>query len=98
MCDCDPEFYDTWIVKKTRKPHECYECGQIIQAGNSMNKTSGKWEGEIENFYTCIPCQEKADVWQEQNPDECFHHGMLYILLSQSESGESDESDEPEAA
>jgi len=84
MCDCDyetPDFYETLLVKRIRKPRRCCECGMVIEIGDSMSKATGLWDGRIGHFYTCCSCQEKIDLWLQQNPDSCFCHGEFYELV-----------------
>lgn len=50
-----PDFMTVRTVK-ARKPHKCCECGDIIMRGQSYEKITGLWDGEIETFKTCLPC------------------------------------------
>lgn len=52
-----PEFCSTEIVK-ARKAHRCVECRDVIAIGQRHERTSGKWDGEINSFRTCLLCVE----------------------------------------
>ena len=51
-----PQFYDHYIVKKSRKAHTCYECRRTIAIGSSYEYTAGKWDGRMEVYKTCLDC------------------------------------------
>ena len=55
--DNQPEFYREGIVK-ARKIHRCCECGDQISAGVKYHRFSGKWEGRVDVYTTCLPCSE----------------------------------------
>lgn len=62
-CDCScgcedydsPEFYreDNPVARKTYK---CCECGGDIKPGQRYNKAVGKWDGRLDIYRTCEPC------------------------------------------
>jgi len=60
-CDCSvdvdecAEFYCE-SFPKAKKEHICCECRGIIPKGSSYEKVTGKWNGEISTYKTCIPC------------------------------------------
>ncbi len=54
------EFFDQKVVK-AKKPHKCYECGEDIKVGDKYERTSGKWEGTMSVFCTCLLCKEIRD-------------------------------------
>ena len=56
MGDGSCEFYSVKIVK-ARKKHKCYECGHIIEIGESYEYATGKWDGDFDVFKTCDDCQ-----------------------------------------
>ena len=61
FCSCDyddyepPEFLLARDIK-ARKQHQCCECGEPIQPGDTYEKVTGKWNGEIGCYKTCLPC------------------------------------------
>ena len=67
-----PEFYDAKEVV-ARKDHKCDECGETINKGQKYERVSGKWDGEVSTYKTCLPCLRiRKDLFT------CgFHHGGL---------------------
>lgn len=62
-----PEF-STEAVVKARKPYACCECRGIIAIGQQHERVSGKWDGDIRTYRTCLLCREIrrafcCDVW-----------------------------------
>lgn len=59
-CSCDvdeyPEFYRA-EYPTARKAHKCCECKGDILPGQTYLRETGKWDGGIERFKTCLPCQ-----------------------------------------
>ena len=53
--DCYWEFQYHKIVK-ARKEHKCCECGRTISVGSKYEYFSGKIEGGMEYYHTCIDC------------------------------------------
>lgn len=60
-CDCSsdygdkPEFYsETFPVAK--KEYTCCECGETIKHGQVYNRFTGKWDGKVTTYKTCMPC------------------------------------------
>jgi hypothetical protein len=58
--DYPSEFFDQKVVT-ARKPHKCYECGGDIEKGHKYERTSGKWDGRMEVYCTCLLCKEIRD-------------------------------------
>ena len=54
-CDNPPEFYDCKTVV-ARKAHKCCECLAEIEKGESHERYTGKWEGDIDTYRTCSLC------------------------------------------
>lgn len=48
-------------IRKARKPHKCYECGDAIPAGSKYEYYSGIWEREPFSHKTCLLCVEIRD-------------------------------------
>lgn len=49
------EFLSIKTVK-ARKEHQCYECHATIPQGTLYERITGKWEGYVESFATCLIC------------------------------------------
>ena len=52
-----PECGNT-VVRKARKDHRCYECGETIAKGTRYEYVSGIWDGEPGAYKTCLSCVE----------------------------------------
>ena len=55
-----PEFFNESIVK-SRKEHKCCECFRVIPKGLQYQHISGKWDGYIETYKTCMDCKYIRD-------------------------------------
>ena len=88
-CDCNyPTLYKSKIVR-TRKKHECVECGERIEIAEKAEKIDTLYDGNFQTFYTCLDCQKiiafirqdtEDDLLKELNEALCCH-GELYELL-----------------
>lgn len=61
MCDCEPaDFWHETHIKRARKAHRCYECGDAIPIGTSYIAISAKWGGDVkvESFGLHHDCDE----------------------------------------
>lgn len=58
--DDGPEFTSTRI-RTARKQHWCCECRESIQPGCSYEYTTGKWDGSLSVYKTCLSCVEIRD-------------------------------------
>ncbi len=73
--DADPVEFWKSTTMKARKPHQCAECGSPIQAGETYQRNTYKFEGEMCRDSLCAPCVEAAVE---------FNHrvtGMLWELF-----------------
>ena len=50
-----PEFYTQKSVKG-RKDYRCCECGETIPMRTEHECVSGKWEGSMDTYRTCLAC------------------------------------------
>lgn len=57
------EFLETRIIRKSRKPHICSECGETIPTGSSYHVASGLSEGDFWSFKTCLVCNEIREAF-----------------------------------
>lgn len=83
-CDCDydgcdqPEFFNVWTVKRSRKEHSCDECYGPIFIGESYEKQSGKFDGQMFDHHECGVCQEIRQWAVISMPCFCaYEHGSL---------------------
>lgn len=57
-----PEFVDERVVE-ARKKHVCTECRREIVPGEKYERASGKWDGCIETYKTCMDCISVRDAF-----------------------------------
>lgn len=55
--DEQAEFYSSAIVR-AKKVHKCTECHEAISSGSKYERATGKWEGDISTYKTCLSCVE----------------------------------------
>jgi hypothetical protein len=55
--DDGPEFTSTKI-RTARKLHQCCECKETILPRDAYEYSTGKWDGELSVFKTCLSCVE----------------------------------------
>lgn len=56
MCDLEyPVVCKTRIIK-SKKDHQCIECGRIVPKGESLEKFDGLYDDEWKHYYTCEEC------------------------------------------
>lgn len=55
-----PDFYNQSMVK-ARKEHRCHECRDPILKGTRYEAVTGKWDGRVETYRTCVSCVEIRD-------------------------------------
>jgi hypothetical protein len=55
-----PAFYTSRRVM-ARRPHRCCECGDAIAVGDRYERVTGKWDGRISTFTTCLNCVDIAE-------------------------------------
>lgn len=57
-CYCDssgPDFMSERVYR-ARKQHVCCECRTAIQPGRLYEAATGKWDGNVNTYKTCMPC------------------------------------------
>lgn len=88
MCTCDnydpPAFYAASVVR-ARKQHKCCECRTEIKIGEKHEKATGKWEGKIATYRTCLKCKELWQRVSSEVPDICMAHSALNDEIYNSE-------------
>jgi hypothetical protein len=82
-------FYCHRVIKATRKPHVCEQCGRRIEIGSPSHYRTGVWEGHFYAEHAHVECHEAAweyatlnDLWGEEFPwfqhmDDRDHHDWL---------------------
>jgi hypothetical protein len=79
-----PEFSSSQEVK-ARKDHKCCECGDVIPRGTVYERFSGKWDGTVQTYRTCLACAEiRASLccdgwtytmlWEDAADSQLFDH------------------------
>ena len=56
--DGDLPAFSTEKHVKARKPYTCCECGDAIVVGQVHERVTGKWDGTISTYRTCLACAE----------------------------------------
>lgn len=65
------ECYDCKHVK-TRKPHVCFLCGRVIEAGKEALYESGKYDSDFFRRYTCKDCEPLTNQFWESVDGESY--------------------------
>lgn len=92
MCaaaDADPwDFFQSKIVKKSRKQHKCCECGRTIKVGESYEKSIGKYDYEKRfwAFKTCIDCVDGPCAWLKKECGGYLFEGVYEDLMDHWEN------------
>jgi hypothetical protein len=60
--DAEPPQFSTESTPRSRKRRRCCECRGWIEPGERYHRLTGKWNGDIETFETCLQCE---DIRQE---------------------------------
>lgn len=55
----------------------CVECNNTIAIGTRYEYVSGKWDGHIDSFKTCLKCVALKDYTLSNVPCLCWSHGNL---------------------
>ena len=71
---------------KTRKPHQCFGCREVIPTGSTVLRSTIVDGGEIYATYLCDDCVEfnktlPSDYWM----DGCYYEGDLAEAKRQEE-------------
>ena len=77
MCECtfsDMPAAFRAIWRRARKPHKCYECGRVIPKGAQYEYASGIWDGNANDFKTCLRCEKARDAHEkaETKPGDTY--------------------------
>ena len=71
----------TETIRKARKDHQCYECGEPIAKGTQYEYVSGIWEGEPTSFKTCLAC---VDVRNHFSCGNGWVYGEVWSQLQEA--------------
>lgn len=74
-----PQFYNERVVK-ARKPYTCCECHRPINKGQQHRLATGKWEGELGSYRTCMDCYHIREAFRCGGG---FFHERLWEDLSE---------------
>ena len=58
-CNCDvgeSAAFCATTMRRARKDHRCYECGDTIEPGETYEVIEGMWDGSFETYKTCSGC------------------------------------------
>lgn len=70
------EFYEAKI-HTARKEHQCEECREPIAIGQRYERVSLKFDGEFQEFKTCLICCELRTAFTCE-PGYAIGHSMLW--------------------
>lgn len=62
-----PDLISEQAIKKTRKPHRCHGCLEVIPAGSEALANTNTDSGEIYTLYFCVACRD----WLKSECREC---------------------------
>lgn len=70
------------INRKAIKHHRCYECGSVIDPGETYSLASGVWDGTGKSFKQCSVCtrlfeEASEEAYEDEGP--CFGELWDYI-------------------
>ena len=70
--------FGEYKIVKTKKEHQCITCNRKIPKGKKAYNYKGIFEGEWQNWYMCIPCDELGvyEYGEEINGEE-FHDWLI---------------------
>lgn len=51
------------IHRIARKRHTCNECRGHIEPLDTYERATGCWDGEVQTFKTCVPCEHARDFY-----------------------------------
>ena len=77
VCDYDPPEFYSEKTRHARTKHKCYECSRAINAGETYEYVSGKWDGDFSVFKTCCRCLELRAFVKQNVKCFCWAHGNM---------------------
>ena len=64
-------------LRKAKKAHKCYECGNAISPGEEYERVSGLYEGSWDHFHTCSRC---LDLHESLKLFSCYPYAHFRII------------------
>ena len=65
------DFWNSKIIKKSRKLHKCQMCRGLISIGDNCHNEVGVFNGDFNNYYLCNRCYDlithDSDTWVYEN-------------------------------
>ena len=83
MCECITPSAFNAKIRKAIKKHQCCECDQSINTGETYQYCSGVWDGAPDSYKTCISCLTLRENYTSET-GEC----IAFEHLRESISGE----------
>ena len=75
------EFWNSTLIKKSRKVHRCEHCHVKIEIGQPYIRETGKYEGEFNNYSLCVRCKtlltNNNSVWDDDEELGEFHDKFM---------------------
>lgn len=76
---CNAPSFHTATMRRARKVHRCCECHEDIRVGDQYEEVTGRWDGKMDRFRTCLSCQFIRDRYC---PDG-FEYGGLFEQIEE---------------
>lgn len=70
--DAEPPQFSTESTPRSRTRRRCCECRGWIEPGERYHRLTGKWDGDILTFETCLQCEEIRQATWKLNRDSHF--------------------------
>jgi hypothetical protein len=77
-------------TRKTRKPHQCFDCYTIIPAGTEVAFFTGKMDGRAYTLYFHQDCQAASDHYRASIPWSDYWDGVPPLMDGINDSSEGD--------
>lgn len=76
--------------RRTRKPHQCYDCYTVIPAGAQAAFFTGKMDGRAYTLYFHQDCQKAGDFYRAQVYQPDYWDGVPPLMDEITDSGEAE--------
>jgi hypothetical protein len=86
MCECDIDNYTQAyieVVRKARKDHSCYECGNVITKGDKYTICSGVNDHRGFSYKWCHDCATKKNLMCSIERGFCWIFGDLLTCIEE---------------
>lgn len=81
MSDVETPEFISQSIRLARVNHKCCECYQVITRGSKYECTSGKWDGRVHVYKTCMHCADLRVSAEKRNGIISF--GELAVSISE---------------